>query len=92
MPLYHGADPYKCECASKIEEKRIRGSVRRFRILSASVLVAKKSQRNGVETYIAVTLSKMVDRTCHFSMRRIRTSMNGSLKLKRNESGEVYVL
>ena len=56
----------------------------------ASVLVAKKLVRNGgVETYIAVTLSKTVDRTCHFTIGRIHASMNASLKLKRNESGEV---
>ena len=33
----------------------------------ASGLVAKRNTgcRNGVETYIAVTLSKAIDRTCH---------------------------
>jgi hypothetical protein len=55
----------------------------------ASVLVEKKHWRNGVETYIAVTLSKTVDRTCHFSIGPIHAIMNASLKSKRNESGEV---
>ena len=56
----------------------------------ASVLVAKKLVRNGgVETYIAVTLSKTVVRACHFTIGRIHASMNASLKLKRNESGQV---
>jgi hypothetical protein len=55
----------------------------------ASVLV-EINLRNGVETYMAVFLSKTVGRTCHFSIGRIHSSMNTSLKSKRNELVEVY--
>ena len=43
-----------------------------------------------VETYIAVTLSKPLDRTFHFSIRRSHALMNASLKMKGNELEEVY--
>ena len=43
-----------------------------------------------VETYIAVTLSKTVNRTCHFSIKRSHASVKASLKMKGNESEEVY--
>ena len=55
----------------------------------AAGLVEKKHWRNGVETYIAVTLSKAIDRACHFSIGRIHAIMNASLKSKRNDSEEV---
>ena len=43
-----------------------------------------------VETYIAVTLSKPLDRTCHFSIGHIHASMNTYLKMKGNELEEVF--
>jgi hypothetical protein len=42
------------------------------------------------ETYIAVASSKIVARSFHFRIGCIYTSMNASLKSKRNESEEVY--
>ena len=60
------------------------------RVLWLQFWSQKKLVRNGgVETYIAVTLSKTVVRTCHFTIGRIHASMNASLKLKRNDSGQV---
>jgi hypothetical protein len=50
----------------------------------------QKNTCKMVETYIAATLSKPVNRTCHFSVGCIHASMNSSLKSKRNELGEVY--
>ena len=93
MPLYHSAYPCKHERIIKTEEKRIGGSVLRFEFCGFSFGRKKKLVRNGgVETYIAVTLSKTVDRTCHFIIQRIHASMNASLKSKRNDSGERSVL
>jgi hypothetical protein len=51
------------------------GSVLRFEFCGIS---SQKNLRNGVETYIAVTLSKTVDTTCHFSIGCIHASINAS--------------
>jgi hypothetical protein len=76
---------------SKIEEKRIGGSVLRLKFCGMSFARKYTILVNCLKlSYIIVTLSKMVDRTCHFSIGRIYASMNASLKSKSNESEEVY--
>jgi hypothetical protein len=74
---------------SKNEGKRIGGSILRLEFGGISFCRENKTCET-VETYIAVTLSKTVNRTCHFSIRRSHSSINASLKMKGNESEEVY--
>jgi hypothetical protein len=53
------------------------------------VSVLKTCEMVAVETNIAATLSKPVDRAYNFSIEPIHTIMIEALKSKRNESGEV---